>query len=88
MTTTELTATEEASASQVLDGIVDELLVALSSLPNSELSTIELLDGAHSAGRALIALQDRTSLERRQPATMNQTGSVRTVTASPSQAGG
>jgi hypothetical protein len=42
-------------------------LVALSSLPNGDLSSIDLLDAAHSATRALIALNDNAGPERRPP---------------------
>ena len=38
-------------------------ITALSSVPNSELPTIELLDAAHSARRALIALEHATGPE-------------------------
>jgi hypothetical protein len=51
-------------------------LVALSSLPNGELSSIDLLDAAHSATRALMALNDNTGPERRPPhAVATQPGS-------------
>lgn len=40
-------------------------ITALSSLPNRELSTIELLDAAHSATRALIALEHAAGPETR-----------------------
>lgn len=51
-------------------------LVALSSLPNGELSTIELIDAAHSARRAVMALQNITGPGERRPAGAANTGAA------------
>ena len=48
-------------------------LVALSSLANGELSSVDLLDAAHSATRALIALEDSTGPQPRPPAEVAHT---------------